>query len=72
MPYKVLREPEFLLDSYREFEVDGHTFINKYFRQNIGTYTNACNTAGIEFVGSYSLTIMMHLLIMRAFALEKE
>lgn len=61
MPYKVLREPELLLDPYREFEIDGHidghTFINKYFRQEaLGTYTNACNTAGIEFVGPYSLT----------------
>lgn len=61
MPYKVLREPELLLDPYKEFEIDGHidghTFINKYFRQEaLGTYTNACNTAGIEFVGPYSLT----------------
>lgn len=63
MPYKVLRNPLMLLDPYREFEVDGyidgHNFINKYFRQEaLGTYTNACETAGIEFVGPYSLTIM--------------
>ena len=39
--------------------IDGHDFINTYFRQEaLGTYTNACNTAGIEFVGPYSLTYM--------------
>ena len=61
MPYKVLKEPEMLLDPFREYEIDGHIdghdFINKYFRQEaLGTYTNACETAGIEFVGPYSQT----------------
>ena len=63
MPYKVLREPVMLLDPYLEFEKDGHIdgydFTNKYFRQEaLGTYTNACETAGIEFVGPYSLTYL--------------
>lgn len=63
MPYKVLRDPLLLLEPYKEFEVDGHIdghdFINKYFRQEaLGTYTNACETAGIEFVGPYSKTYM--------------
>lgn len=61
MPYKVLRNPQLILEPYQEFEVngyiDGHDFINKYFRQEaLGTYCNACETAGIEFVGPYSLT----------------
>ncbi len=63
MPYKVLREPLLLLDPYRNFEIDGHidghNFINVYFRQEaLGTYVNACETAGVEFVGPYSRTYM--------------
>lgn len=63
MPYRVLRDFVMPLDPYKEFEVDGHIdghdFINTYFRQEaLGTYTNACNTAGIEFVGPYSRTYL--------------
>lgn len=63
MPYRVLRDPEMILEPFREFEkdgrIDGHDFINKYFRQEaLGTYTNACETAGIEFVGPYSRTCL--------------
>ncbi|MBR1702199.1 MAG: asparagine synthase [Lachnospiraceae bacterium] len=63
MPYKVLKDAELLLDPYKEFEndghIDGHVFINKYFRQEaLGTYTNACKAAGIEFVGPYSKTYL--------------
>lgn len=63
MPYKVLRNSVMILEPFLEFErdghIDGHDFINKYFRQEaLGTYTNACNSAGIEFVGPYSKTVM--------------
>lgn len=63
MPYKVLRNPKLVLEPYLEFEVDGHIdghdFINKYFRQEaLGTYRNACETAGIDFVGPYSTTCL--------------
>ncbi len=63
MPYKVLREPMMPMEPFNKFEIDGyidgHDFINTYFRQEaLGTYTNACETAGIEFVGPYSLTYM--------------
>lgn len=63
MPYKVLRNPQIILEPYQEFEVnghiDGHNFINKYFRQEaLGTYRNACETAGIDFVGPYSVTYL--------------
>lgn len=63
MPYKVLKKPQMILEPFNEFEVnghiDGHDFINKYFRQEaLGTYTNACETAGIEFVGPYSQTVL--------------
>ncbi len=61
MPYRVLREPLMPLEPYSRFEkdghIDGHDFINTYFRQEaLGTYTNACETAGIQFVGPYSET----------------
>ncbi len=65
MPYKVLRDPVLPLDPYLSFEdnghIDGHKFINKYFRQEaLGTYTNACQSAGIDFVGPYSMTYLDH------------
>lgn len=63
MPYKALKDPDMPLEPYRKFEkdghIDGHDFINTYFRQEaLGTYTNACDAAGIEFVGPYSLTYL--------------
>ena len=63
MPYRVLKDPVMILEPYRNFEVDGHIdghdFINTYFRQEaLGTYTNACETAGVEFVGPYSRTVL--------------
>lgn len=63
LPYKVLRNSCLLLEPFKEFEknghIDGYDFINKYFRQEaLGTYTNACATAGIEFVGPYSETFL--------------
>lgn len=63
MPYRVLRDPVMLLEPFKLFEkegyINGHDFINTYFRQEaLGTYTNACETAGIKFIGPYSLTYM--------------
>lgn len=62
-PYYVLKDPELILEPFKEFEkdgyIDGHDFINQYFRQEaLGTYNNACQTAGIKFVGPYSLTYL--------------
>lgn len=62
-PYHVLRDPELILEPFKEFEnnghIDGHDFVNKYFRQEaLGTYHNACQTAGIKFVGPYSQTYL--------------
>ena len=61
MPYQVLKESQLILDPFREFEndghIDGHKFINKYFRQEaLGTYHNACEAAGVAFAGPYSRT----------------
>lgn len=63
MPYKVLKDPIMPLEPFMEFckdgHIDGHDFINKYFRQEaLGTYNNACDTAGINFVGPYSETVL--------------
>lgn len=63
MPYKVLKNPVFPLEPYRKTEVDGHIdgydFTNIYFRQEaLGTYINACETAGVAFVGPYSMTYL--------------
>ena len=60
-PYYVLKEPRLILEPFKNFEkdgyIDGHDFINMYFRQEaLGSYNNACQTAGMEFVGPYSLT----------------
>ncbi len=61
LPYKVLRNPEMIMEPFLEYEkqghIDGHDFINQYFRQEaLGTYINACKTAEVEFVGPYSKT----------------
>ncbi len=63
MPHHVLKDPAMPLEPFQEFckdgHIDGHDFINKYFRQEaLGTYNNACDTAGIKFVGPYSLTVL--------------
>ena len=63
MPYKVLKDPLMPLEPFKAFEVNGHIdgydFTNTYFRQEaLGTYTNACAAAGINFVGPYSLTYL--------------
>ena len=62
-PYYVLRNPQLPLEPFYEFEKDGHIdphdFINKYLRQEaLGSYNNACDTAGISFVAPYSETVM--------------
>ena len=62
-PYHVLTDPVMILEPFLEFAEEGmveaHDFINKYFRQEaLGTYTNACQCGGVEFVGPYSKTVM--------------
>lgn len=51
------------LAPYYELENDGyidaHEFLNKNFRpESLGSYYNACDTAGIEFIAPYSLTYL--------------
>ena len=61
MPYKVLKKPKLILWPFEEYSkngyVDAYEFINKFFRQEaLGTYNNACNSAGINFIGPFSNT----------------
>ncbi|MEE3466914.1 MAG: asparagine synthase-related protein [Eubacterium sp.] len=63
MPYKVLRWFKMPMEPYRTLCeggcIDGYDFTNVYFRQEaLGTYVNACETAGVEFVGPYSQTML--------------
>lgn len=67
MPYKVLKNPQIPLKPFQEFErngyIDGHDFVNKYFRQEaLGTYANSCATANVKSVMPYALTKMANLI----------
>lgn len=62
-PYKVLKDPELILEPFKKYvengRIDAHRFINEYFRiEALGTYQNACETAGVEFVGPFSTSDM--------------
>ena len=61
MPHKVLRESVMNLSPFYELEHDGridpYQFINKFFNmESLGSYYNACGTAGVEFFDPYSRT----------------
>ncbi len=63
LPYRVMYNPNMDFAPFYKYDrdghIDGHEFINEFFRQEaLGTYTNACGTAGIEFIGPYSKTVM--------------
>lgn len=63
LPYKVLKNPQMILEPFQKYTTDGkvdaHAFINEYFRiEALGTYHNACEAAGIEFVGPFSTSNM--------------
>ena len=63
LPYQVLREPIMITAPFLEFENDGYCdayrFTNKYFRSEaLGTYNNACELAGVKFIGPFSQTCL--------------
>lgn len=63
LPYRVLKDPLLILEPYWKYTKDGyvdaHAFINDFFRvEALGTYINACQTAGIQFVGPFSTSNM--------------
>jgi len=71
LPYKVLKEFVLITSPYAEFcskngIVDAHGFNNKYFYyEAINSYTNACESAGIEYVAPFTKTIHNPLDIVR-------
>lgn len=61
LPYKVIKEGNLILEPYKKYEKNGHInaheFINEYFRKEaLGTYINACETAGIKFLSPFATT----------------
>ena len=63
MPYQALKDPLLILEPFWKYtsdgHVDAHAFINEYFRiEALGTYNNACQTAGIQFAGPFSTSNM--------------
>lgn len=62
-PYKALREPEMMLEPYKEYEVDGYIDVPAFLtyfesRASLNSYLNACDLAEIEFYAPYAHTIM--------------
>lgn len=63
-PENVLVNGKFILEPFEEFRVENNkidfvSFLNKYFyREACGSYTNACSTAGIEYVSPYTHTYL--------------
>lgn len=63
LPYKVLKNPLLVLEPFKKYEengrIDAHKFINENFRiEALGTYNNACEVAGVQFVGPFSTSDM--------------
>lgn len=63
MPFEVLKESQFVLDTILEFENDGyidvHEFCrNPFFIEAMGSYENATSTAQIDLVTPYAHTYM--------------
>ena len=60
LPYKVLKEPQLLIEPFREFEIDGHIephdFMERYYRpESLGSYVNACAEAVLRRILSRDL-----------------
>ncbi|BCI61240.1 asparagine synthase C-terminal domain-containing protein [[Clostridium] leptum] len=63
MPYKVLKQPELILEPFYKYTVDGHvdphSFVSDIFRiEAMGSYTNAVQTAGISLVCPFAETYL--------------
>ena len=61
LPYYVLKDSELVLKPYKDYVnqgiVDCHNFQrNVFLCESMGSYTNACETAGINLVAPYALT----------------
>lgn len=63
LPYHVLKNPQLVLEPYVEWQSDGmmdvHGFNSHvFYEEGLGSYINACETAGIKFCAPFSETIM--------------
>lgn len=63
LPYKALKDFELITEPYKKYtdmgRCDAYGFINEFFRkESLGSYFNACDTAGIQFVGPFSNTYL--------------
>jgi len=63
MPYKALKDPRMITEPYAKFEKDGrldaYGFINEVFRaEALGSYRNACDSAGTAFSAPYANTYL--------------
>ena len=63
MPHKVLKDSMLILEPYYEYEkngiIDVHKFLNEFFyKESVGSYTNACGLAGVEFISPYAETYL--------------
>lgn len=63
LPYKVLKEWELITAPYENHVENGiiktHEFLNDVFRvESTGSYFNACDTAGVDFVAPFSKTYL--------------
>ena len=59
LPHRALREPRVIVEPFLPYEKDGwidaHEFIrHEYYRESMGSYRNACDSAGIRFVAPYA------------------
>ncbi len=63
LPYKALKDPELVLEPYKKVEndgrVDAHQFCRTTFlEEGLGSYSNACQCAGVELKAPYSETVL--------------
>lgn len=63
LPYTALRHGQVIVEPFAEYEQDGRVdafeFCRKYFlREAMGTYTNACECAGIKLICPYVKTTL--------------
>lgn len=63
LPYKVLKKPKLILKPILEYAKNGYIDVHNFNRhvfytEAMGSYTNACETAGISLVAPYAHTFL--------------
>lgn len=62
-PYHVLKDSKLILEPYKQYEEDGYVNVFEFMRnfflvEAMGSYTNACDTAGIKLATPYVNTYL--------------